>query len=163
MAATVRDIIEIQGETEIISHTPTNKPRKGDPAESVETRPRPSSDYNEPEALKSNGTRPDDNAQYPGGWRLTAIMVSLCLGTLLVAIDNTIIGVAIPKISTAFDALDDIGWYGSVFPLTVTALQPTFGNIYRYFDVKITYVVSIVVFESEWKALRKLEQSIKTE
>ena len=87
--------------------------------------------------------------QYPGGWRLTAILASLCLGTLLVAIDNTIIGVAIPKISTVFHALDDVGWYGSAYLLTVTALQPTFGNMYKYFDIKITYVVSVVVFESE--------------
>ena len=63
----------------------------------------------------------------------------------MVAIDNTIDGVAIPKISTVFHALDDVGWYGSAYLLTVTALQPTFGNVYRYFDGKITYVVSVVV------------------
>ncbi|KAL8921809.1 MAG: hypothetical protein Q9208_005566 [Pyrenodesmia sp. 3 TL-2023] len=74
-------------------------------------------------------------------------MVSLSLGTLLVAIDNTIIGIAIPQISTEFDALDDIGWYGSAYLLTVTALQPTFGNIYKHFDIKITYIVSVIVFE----------------
>lgn len=90
-----------------------------------------------------------DSTQYPKSWRLAAIMVSLCLGTLLVAIDNTIIGIAIPQISTEFDALDDIGWYGSAYLLTVTALQPTFGNIYKHFDIKITYIVSVIVFEGK--------------
>lgn len=79
-------------------------------------------------------------------------MASLCLGTLVVAIDNTIIGVAIPKISTVFDALDDVGWYGSAYLLTITALQPTFGNIYKYFDIKTTYIVSIFVFEGKRKS-----------
>ncbi|KAI4178451.1 MAG: hypothetical protein L6R41_008383 [Letrouitia leprolyta] len=100
----------------------------------------------------SNLSKPYDTTskgedEYPGGWRLAAIMTSLCLGTLLVAIDNTIIGIAIPQISTVFDALADVGWYGSAYLLTVTALQPTFGNVYKYFDVKITYLVSILVFE----------------
>ncbi|KAL8725327.1 MAG: hypothetical protein Q9166_007433 [cf. Caloplaca sp. 2 TL-2023] len=103
-----------------------------------------SQSFNVPEP---NDTAPVHSTQYPGGWRLAAIMTSLCLGTLVVAIDNTIIGVAIPKISTVFDALDDVGWYGSAYLLTVTALQPTFGNIYKYFDIKITYIVSILVFE----------------
>lgn len=104
-----------------------------------------------------NTSQPDDSsttdpARYPTGWRLIAIMASLCLGTLVVAIDNTIIGVAVPKISTVFDALDDVGWYGSAYLLTITALQPTFGNIYKYFDIKTTYIVSIFVFEGKRKS-----------
>lgn len=107
----------------------------------------------------SNLSKPYDTTskgedEYPGGWRLAAIMTSLCLGTLLVAIDNTIIGIAIPQISTVFDALADVGWYGSAYLLTVTALQPTFGNVYKYFDVKITYLVSILVFEGNDKNLQ---------
>ena len=87
--------------------------------------------------------------RYPNGWRLAIITTSLCLGTLLIAIDNTILAVAIPKITTVFNSLNDVGWYGSAYLLSITALQPTFGNIYKYFDVKITYLISIVVFESK--------------
>ena len=101
-------------------------------------------------AQELNSTKPD-STRYPRGWRLALIMVSLCLGTLLVAIDNTIIGVAVPRISTVFDSLDDVGWYGSAYLLTVTALQPTFGNMYKYFDIKITYMASVLVFEGEQK------------
>ncbi|KAL8827933.1 MAG: hypothetical protein Q9170_006815 [Blastenia crenularia] len=97
-----------------------------------------------PENEGINGTKPE----YPQGWRLALIMISLCLGTLLVAIDNTIIGVAVPQISTVFDSLDDVGWYGSAYLLTVTALQPTFGNVYKYFDIKTTYMASVLVFEA---------------
>lgn len=87
--------------------------------------------------------------RYPAGWRLGVVIVPLCLGILLVAIDNTIIAVAIPKISTEFRALDDVGWYASGYLLTETALQPTLGNFYKYFNVKLVYLMSMLVFEGE--------------
>lgn len=80
-------------------------------------------------------------------------MIALCLGTSLVAIDNTIIGVAIPMISTRLRALDDVGWYGSAYLMTVTAFQPSFGNIYKYFNVKATYLISIITFEGEYYSM----------
>ena len=86
---------------------------------------------------------------YQTGWRLALIIFPLCLGTLLVAIDNTIIAVAIPKISSTFKALDQVAWYGSGYLLTVTAFQPTFGKLYKYFNVKLTYLVSIGIFEGK--------------
>jgi len=89
----------------------------------------------------------EDQKIYPTGWRLAVIIGSLCCGTLLVAIDNTILAVAVPRITTVFDSLNDTGWYGSAYLLSITALQPTFGNIYKYFDVKGTYLTSIAIFE----------------
>ena len=85
--------------------------------------------------------------EYPTAWKLGFILLSLVLGSLLVAIDTTIISVAIPKISTDFKALNDVGWYGSAYLVTLTAFQPTVGNVYKLFSPKIAYIVSIVVFE----------------
>ncbi len=85
--------------------------------------------------------------EYPTGWRLVIILCSLFLGTFLVAIDTTIISVAIPKISSQFDALDDVGWYGSAYLITITALQPAGGTIFKWFDPKIVYLSAILVFE----------------
>ena len=87
--------------------------------------------------------------RYPTGWKLALIIAPLCLGTLLIAIDNTILAVAIPTITTEFNSLQDIGWYGSAYLLAVTALQPTFGNIYKHFHVKAAYLISIVIFEGQ--------------
>lgn len=84
---------------------------------------------------------------YPSGWKLAVIIGSLCFGTLLVAIDNTILAVAIPRITTVFNSLKDTGWYGSAYLLSITALQPTFGVVYKYFDIKTTYLTSIAIFE----------------
>lgn len=86
------------------------------------------------------------------GWKLAITIVSLCLGTSLVAIDNNILAVAIPRISTDFRSLDDVGFYGSAYLLTVTALQPSFGSIYKFFDVKTVYLVSVILFEGMCQA-----------
>lgn len=83
-------------------------------------------------------------------WRLTLVVLSLCIGTLLVAIDTTIVSTAIPHIATDFKALDDVGWYGSAYLFTVTAFQPAFGSIYRFFDAKWAYLSSVVLFESQY-------------
>lgn len=92
-----------------------------------------------------------DSNEYPTGWKLFVIITSLCFGTLLVAIDNTILAVAIPTITSTYESLSDVGWYGSAYLLTVTALQPTFGNLYKYFHVKVTYLASILIFEGKQK------------
>lgn len=92
---------------------------------------------------------PDSFRSYPAGWKLALILMALCLGTLLVAIDTTIIGTAIPVISTAFQALDDVGWYGSAYLLTLTAFQPSFAKVYKLYNVKFTYLISIALFEGQ--------------
>ncbi|MCJ1386956.1 hypothetical protein MMC17_010085 [Xylographa soralifera] len=81
------------------------------------------------------------------GWRLAIVVVSLCLGTLLVALDTTIIFVAVPRISTSFHSLEDIGWYGSAYLLTIMAFQASAAKIFKYFTVKVTYLISILIFE----------------
>lgn len=86
---------------------------------------------------------------YLKSWSLAIVTFSLCLGTLLVALDVNIIGVAVPKISAVFQSLDDIAWYGSAYLLTVTAFQPITGFIYKFFDVRTTYISSVIIFEGK--------------
>lgn len=90
-----------------------------------------------------------DSDQYPTGIRLILIVFCLTLGSLLVAVDTTIISVAIPRISADFKALNDVGWYGSAYLATLTAFQPTMGNVYKVFDPKTAYLASVVLFEGE--------------
>ncbi len=92
-------------------------------------------------------------ASYPTAFRLTVVLTSLFFGSFLVAIDTTIVSMVIPKISTQFHALDDVGWYGSAYLITTTALQPAAGTLYRLFDAKTVYLAAIVVFEGMPRAL----------
>ncbi|KAH8114084.1 MFS general substrate transporter [Phellopilus nigrolimitatus] len=89
----------------------------------------------------------DTDVVYPSGLTLALLTTGLALVIFVVALDNTIIATAIPTITSVFDSLDDVGWYGSAYLLTTTSLQPSFGKIYSYFDVKWTYLSALVVFE----------------
>lgn len=59
----------------------------------------------------------------------------------------TIIATAIPKITDEFKGLDLISWYGAAFFLTVGAFQSTWGKAYKYFPLKLTFLLSIFIFE----------------
>lgn len=55
----------------------------------------------------------EDGVEYPTGMKLAFISLALCLSVFLIALDNTIIATAIPKITDHFNSLADVGWYGS--------------------------------------------------
>lgn len=79
--------------------------------------------------------------------QLCLLIASLFCGTFVMALDATIIGTAVPSITTEFNSLDDIAWYGSGYLLTITAFQPTLGKVYRYVDVKLVFMTCVVIFE----------------
>lgn len=85
--------------------------------------------------------------QYLTGIVLLFLVVALCLVTFMVGLDQMIIATAIPKITTQFHSLEDVGWYGSAYLLTTTSLQPTYGKIYSFFNVKFSFVFAMFVFE----------------
>lgn len=44
---------------------------------------------------------------------LVLISIVLCLATLCVAVDNTIISSTVPRITHDFHSIDDVGWYAA--------------------------------------------------
>lgn len=81
---------------------------------------------------------------------LCLLMASLFCGTFVMALDSTIIGTAVPSITTQFNSLDDIAWYGSGYLLTITAFQPLLGKVYRFVNVKVVFMTCITIFEGEY-------------
>ncbi|KAL4749480.1 hypothetical protein BDW72DRAFT_204746 [Aspergillus terricola var. indicus] len=78
-----------------------------------------------------------ENEQYlPLGTRLIVIAISLMLAVFCVALDNTIMAVAIPKITDQFHALNDVGWYASSYLLTTCSFQLLYGKFYTLFNIK---------------------------
>ncbi|KAH8904379.1 MFS general substrate transporter [Coniochaeta sp. PMI_546] len=96
---------------------------------------------------KSKPSAADDDTVYPKGLKLILIIFALCLSVLLVALDQTIIAPALGAITTEFQSVSDIGWYGAAYLLSTTCLQPTYGTVYRVFDVKATYLAAVAIFE----------------
>ncbi|PWY88906.1 MFS general substrate transporter, partial [Aspergillus sclerotioniger CBS 115572] len=84
---------------------------------------------------------------YPVGPRLIMVTISLMLAVFCVALDNTILSVAIPKITDDFKALNDIGWYASSYLLTTCAFQLLYGKLYTLFNIKAVFLVALFIFE----------------
>jgi hypothetical protein len=52
----------------------------------------------------------DQQSENPQGWQLLAMITALCLAVFLVALDQTIVSTAIPRITDHFHSVNDIGW-----------------------------------------------------
>ncbi|KAI1451256.1 MFS general substrate transporter [Annulohypoxylon moriforme] len=91
--------------------------------------------------------RDEDDNEYPVGLKLYLVILSLCLAVFLVALDQTIIAPALGAITGEYGSVKDIGWYGSSYLLTSTALQPLYGKIYRIFDIKYAFLSAVAIFE----------------
>lgn len=107
----------------------------------------------DPRPPKSGKTSNDGSSgvpyEYLSSWRLATVIFSLCLATFLLAIDVTMVSIAVPEISVVFHSLDDVAWYGSAYLLTFTAFQPIMGFFYKYFEIRATYLISIMIFEGD--------------
>ncbi|KAH8799180.1 major facilitator superfamily domain-containing protein [Xylogone sp. PMI_703] len=90
---------------------------------------------------------PEDDIVYPDAIHRVLIAIGLSLSVLLVALDNAILATAIPTITSHFNSLDDVGWYGSAFLIALCALQPTAGKIFQYFSLKWSYLIFLGLFE----------------
>lgn len=109
----------------------------------------------------------DDAPVYMKGWALASLTLAFMFICLVLALDNTILcacrfpslrrsqkisnhareATAIPQITSDFQSLNDIGWYGSSYLIAQMALLPTCGRLYTFFNVKWTYCISLAVFE----------------
>jgi len=75
------------------------------------------------QSIQQTRTR-EDGAEYPSGLKLGLITLALCISVFLMALDNSIIATAIPKITDEFQSLPDVGWYGSGMSSFVQYLTP---------------------------------------
>jgi MFS family permease len=89
----------------------------------------------------------DASSDLPGPGRLAATMFALFMGMFTANLDSTILATAIPRITDEFHSLGDIGWYGSSAFLTFAAFQTTWGKVFKYYDLKWSYLLSLFIFE----------------
>lgn len=82
----------------------------------------------------------------PKSLKFWLIILSAFVSMFLVALDRTILATAVPRITDDFNSLGDVGWYGSGYMLTTAAFQLLFGRIYRFYDLRWTFLICIVIF-----------------
>ncbi|KAL4802216.1 MFS general substrate transporter [Aspergillus unguis] len=90
----------------------------------------------------------EDHSQYAGSsCKLVLDVAALVIVQFLQGLDSTIVSTAIPKITDRFHAIEDIGWYSSVFTLTFCALQLVWGKLYAFYVAKWVYLAGLFIFE----------------
>ncbi|ORY55883.1 major facilitator superfamily domain-containing protein [Pseudomassariella vexata] len=80
------------------------------------------------------------------GLAFILLMFSVVSAGVLVALNVTILGTAIPAITTEFNSINDVGWYVSAFSITICAMAPFTGKLFRLFRIKATFICFIVIF-----------------
>ncbi|KAJ5158251.1 Major facilitator superfamily domain general substrate transporter [Penicillium coprophilum] len=89
----------------------------------------------------------DPEAEYPRGLKLVLLAGASVMGVFLISLDQTIVGTAVPKITDEFHGLYDVSWYSAAYFMTFGGLEATWGKAFKYFDLKYTFIVSMVIFE----------------
>jgi hypothetical protein len=79
---------------------------------------------------------------------LAWVSFAFSLASFMIALDYSILATAVPKITSTFNSLEDVGWYGSAYMLTEMALQPTWGRAYLFFERKWLYLLTLFIFEA---------------
>ncbi|CAG8040818.1 unnamed protein product [Penicillium salamii] len=100
--------------------------------------------------LKETGSEDsdeDEKQEYPPNSKLVPILIGLCFQSFCIALDNTVLSTAVPKITEQFNSLGDISWYASAYLLTTCAVTLPFGKIYTYYSTKWTYLIALALFE----------------
>ncbi|KAG8894654.1 hypothetical protein FRC00_008630 [Tulasnella sp. 408] len=99
------------------------------------------------------------------GWKLITIFIGMLLSRVsspttrskeraadimaifLVALDQTIVATAIPRIASGFNALEQVTWIASAYFLTQAGLMLTYGQILRVAPTKWVYLAAVALFE----------------
>jgi hypothetical protein len=113
----------------------------------TETKPELESKSDDASAGSSQGGFVMDTADFPGPRALTLIMLALFLALFAANLDTTILATAIPYITNEFRTIKDISWYAAAIMLVSASFQSTWGKVFKYFPIKMTFLVSIFIFE----------------
>ncbi|KAL6857305.1 major facilitator superfamily domain-containing protein [Trichoderma novae-zelandiae] len=101
-----------------------------------------------PTAMTESSTaKTDTPPQYPPNHKRILIMLALYLAIFLVTLDQNILATAIPRITDEFHSLNDVGWYGTAYLLTMCSFQLMMGKVYKYYPAKPVFLAGIFLFE----------------
>ncbi len=80
------------------------------------------------------------------GWALASVLIALMLTLLLSALDQTIVGTALPHIIAELNGLDRLSWVGTAYLLTSATLIPILGKLTDLFGRKSFLIASVLIF-----------------
>ena len=100
-----------------------------------------------PDSASLSENKKDETQAWKPTTRLVLAFISLCVLTLMVALDGTSISVALPKIAQALNGTAiEAFWAGTSFLLASTVFQPNFASFSHIFGRMPVIIAAITLF-----------------
>ena len=87
-----------------------------------------------------------DDHQYLTHQQIVVVLVGLMAGVLLAALDQSIVGTALPRIVSELGGLDKLAWVVTAYLLTATAATPLWGKISDLYGRRPIFQAAILIF-----------------
>ena len=100
----------------------------------------------EPPAVVAAPPGPGDGPQYFSHRQILVILGGVMAGMLLFALDQGIVGTALPRIVSELGGLNQLSWVVTAYLLTSTATTPLWGKISDLYGRRLIFQVAIVIF-----------------
>ena len=78
--------------------------------------------------------------------RIAEVLIAVMLGMLLAALDQTVVGTAMPRIIADLNGLSHYAWVGTAYLLASTATMPIWGKLSDAYGRKRFYITGMVIF-----------------
>src|SRR5512140_208475 len=78
--------------------------------------------------------------------RIVVVMISVLLGILLTALDQTIVGPALPRIIGDLKGFEHYSWVVTIYLLTSTISVPIFGKLSDMYGRKWFFIAGVGIF-----------------
>ena len=101
---------------------------------------KPASDMSDQEAATASPPKVSK------GWRFWLIFVAVCVATLLVAVDVSIISTALPTIAEDLRSAELFVWVANAYVLATTVVQPIYGQMANIFGRRSLTIISVLLF-----------------
>src|SRR5215204_1179500 len=100
----------------------------------------------EPTTSEQTGGGVGTTPGYLSRSQIRVVLGGLMAGMFLAALDQSIVGVALPKITSELGGLDKLSWVVTAYLLTSTASTPLWGKISDLYGRRPMFQAAIVVF-----------------
>ncbi|NUR08104.1 MAG: MFS transporter [Nocardioidaceae bacterium] len=87
-----------------------------------------------------------DSKGYLSHKQILVVMAGLMVGMFLSALDQSIVGTALPRITSDLGGLDKLSWVVTAYLLTATASTPLWGKISDLYGRRLLFQIAIVTF-----------------
>ncbi len=89
---------------------------------------------------------PDEAPAYLTHRQILVVMIGVMSGMLLAALDQSIVGTALPRITSELGGLDKLSWVVTAYLLTATAMTPLWGKISDLYGRRLIFQLAISIF-----------------